>query len=153
MGKLFDPNRKSEIRRAVDGDGPLPGARKNQPLLEPPAKPDEGRMDSGINLPPTQTTEPVDADGLPVTLFTSSEARSTQEDHRLIDAIFRGDIQRATQEIAKGANVNWEFPGSIIGGKNRRDEARILAKTPLGIALELGYADIAELLRQNGAKE
>lgn len=150
---LFDEKRVDKLRKAVAEDKPLPGIKRQPPMAEPPALREEKRAESGINLPPSQIDGPVDVVRLPFLLFGSPNAKSSSEDQKLMRAVQHGDVEKAREAIAAGANVNIRYPTSIIGGNRPGEEVRIESKSVLRLALESGDNDVAELLRQNGAKE
>jgi hypothetical protein len=54
--------------------------------------------------------------------------------------------------IDNGANVNSRVAYNLASS-DRDEDKNLVLRTPLGMALEWGFDDVAELLRKNGAKE
>lgn len=142
IGALFDKDRKGKVRDAVKEDKALPGIKKAEPLPDTLA---------GAN--------PVHALMGAMILFKTNH-RQAVLNLELAWGVQHRDIILILKAIQLGGDVNGAFvydsfnktpvnPSSNPPQSNFMYEAR----TPLRLAIDYGFDDVAELLRANGARE
>jgi hypothetical protein len=183
MGRLFDIERVEKVRKAINSGRPLPGNKESQPLAEPIAQSPSGdsnpgapafmhgwragkagehpglfTLRPGVALPPEvvafvtgRNVQPAKPDPAPDSPeFTSKPW--TRIFCSLYNAMRARDLDAMQKAIDNGANVNSRVAYNLASS-DRDEDKNLVLRTPLGMALEWGFDDVARLLRKNGAKE
>lgn len=143
INSLFDKDRKARVRDAVNRDKALPGIKKAEPLPETLTDMERGRIEKL-------------SDPIRTSILNPQLARLNLE---LAQAVMKNDLVAISNAILAGADVNCPFEYDIVGRTpyNPKDLSLnmtfiIEIRTPLALAIDLGFFEAATLLRASGAK-
>lgn len=147
LNSLFDKDRVNAVRGAVEKDKPLPGLKAAKPLAEPGC---------GLGNPVPELeyhltmVKIVQAGGLIPRYDPHQDLDIFKANCDLYSAISAGDSGKAADAISRGADIHSKagyVPPAKLG-------QRFISQpmTPLQYAMEIGQVEMADLLRQHGAK-
>lgn len=142
LNSLFNRDRKDAVRKAVDCDTPLPGHKSLKPIVEPPHQ--DGPAVSDLDYLNTMR-EIVLRGGL-----IPRPSNKFRVNHNLYEAIRTGDLNLAKAAIWHGADIHSE--AGYVPPTTMTQTFISEPMTPLQYAIKINQHEMAELLRQNGAK-